>query len=324
MQYRGCTKKVTFGGFMKVLSKAILITLSVLYGAVFLYSAYTKAFPIQSFEYTLVEFLHLNWFWAAVAARFFIGLETGIGVLMVLNLCGNRKWILKLSAGILVVFSIYLTYLWGRYGNAVNCGCFGDAIWMSPAASLIKNGVLLMATLILLRYHDGLRYRWGHFAGCFLLIACITLPYILLSIPTNEPNWLRKNGYMLDLSPFYAREHEPVVIDLKKGKYVIAYLSQRCPHCRIAAYKMHLMKQNNPSLPFFMVIGQGKTKSELTDFWNATHAQNIPYTRLDEQNFLRATGGIFPLIVWVNNGKVEAKAEYINLSQKAIENWLNN
>jgi hypothetical protein len=82
---------------------------------------------------------------------------------------------------------------------------------------------------------------------------------------------------------------------------------------------MHLMKQSNPAIPFYMVIGG---KSELTEFWKASKAQNLPYTRLAREPFLQFTGGVFPLIIWVNDGWVEANADYNTLTQSQIEQWL--
>ena len=300
--------------------KILLISLSVIYGAIYIYSAYTKAFPIQSFEYTLVEFLHMPWWLAALASRFFIGLELGLGVLTAISLYGNSKWVLKLSMYLLIIFSTYLIYLWAAFGNAVNCGCFGDSILMSPSASLIKNAVLLIITWFLYRFNDGIRFDKAQLAGMGILVAGIAATYFWLYIPSNEPNWLRKDKYMLDLSALYTKDHELVAEDLMKGKHVVAFLSAHCPHCKIAAYKMHLMKQHNPNLPFFLIIGG--TTSDLTEFWSSTQAKDIPHTRLEKNDFLRATGGVFPYIVWVNDSKVEAKAEYINLSQQAIEKWL--
>ncbi len=305
---------------MKLPVKILFIFLALIYGALFIYSAYTKAFPIQSFEYTLVEFLYMPWSVAAVASRFFIGLETGLGVLIASSVFGQSKWVLKLSSLILLIFTGYLIYLWVWYGNDVNCGCFGDAILMSPAASLAKNAVLLILTFVILRYYDGLSFKRAQTSSLVVLLIAVASPFFVLSIPPDQPNWLRNNGYMLNLSPLYAKEHSPVAVDLRKGKYVVAYLSQSCQHCRLAAYKMHLMKQANRDLPFFMIIGG--TTSDLTEFWKATQASNIPYTRLEKADFLRSTGGVFPLIVFVNDSKVEAKAEYINLNQKVIEDWL--
>jgi len=79
------------------------------------------------------------------------------------------------------------------------------------------------------------------------------------------------------------------------------------------------MKQADPSIPFFMIIGGS---SDLSDFWQATKAQDIPYTRLDKEHFLQYTKGVFPMILWMNNGWVEATADYNTLSQQQIEKWL--
>ena len=315
----------------------LFIILSVAVGATFLYSAYTKLFPIQPFEYTMVEFVHFPWIVATIAARFLVGLEAGLGALIVLHLYGKNKWVLKTAFGVLIFFSIYLVWLWVTAGNNVNCGCFGDAIWMSPSASLTKNAILLILIGLLIRYHNGFNKKWFHIASPVLLLIVIVQPFIILTIPHEQPSWLRTDRYKIDLSALYQTSNDStsgnlhriysseypapnLLPDLEKGKYIIAFLSQSCPHCRIAAYKMHVMKQNNPSLPFFMVIGG--TTSDLTDFWKATKAQNIPYTRLDKNHFLQYTGGVFPLIIWVNDGTVEAKADYNTLTQSAIEKWL--
>jgi hypothetical protein len=302
------------------MKKALLIILSVLTGALFLYSAYTKLFPIERFEYTMVEFAHLSWLTAAIAARFFIGLEAGIGSLMILHLFGKNKWILKAAFALLAVFSIYLIYLWITAGNHVNCGCFGDAIWMSPSSSLLKNAALLIIITLLIRYHNGWPERGLQILATILLLATASLPFILYPIPSQQPDWIKQSNYTLDLSPLYAPgKTDAPAIDLRKGKYIIAFLSPHCPYCRMAAYKMHLMKEKNPLLPFFMVIGG---KSDLKDFWDKTKAQNIPYTRLEANAFYKLAGYSWPAIYWVKDSRVVAKSTYLSLNQSSIEDWL--
>lgn len=110
-------------------------------------------------------------------------------------------------------------------------------------------------------------------------------------------------------------------MELRKGKHIIAFLSPSCPHCRIAAYKMHVMRQSNPSLPLFMVIGGS---ADLSDFWKHTKAMDVPYSRLPRDPFLDYTGGVFPLIIWVNDGWVEARSNYNTLNEGEIEQWLGN
>lgn len=320
---------------MRHIIRVLLVLLSVATGALFIYSAYTKLFPtLQSFEYTIVEFAHFPWLLAAVTARFFVGLEIGLGSLMVLHFFGRKNWVLKAALYLLVLFSLYLVYLWASVGNDVNCGCFGDAIWMSPAASLVKNAVMIAVLLLLIRFHKGFETKFiTGYTPVLLGIAVMSI-FVLFYIPMSPPDFLRKDRYRVDFSQVglsggsmpdiydpadtNVRTHN---IDLSKGKHIIAFFSQGCPHCRIAALKMHLLKQDNPNIPFFMVIGGS---ADLADFWKKTNAQDIPYTRLDKDHFLNYTGGVFPLIIWVNDGWVEAKATYNTMTKNSIETWLNN
>lgn len=308
---------------MKIFVKVLLILLSAATGVLFIYSSYTKSFPVYTFEYTMVEYLHFPWVMAALCARLFVGIEAGMGLLMVVNIYGRGKWVLKSAFWLLMLFNIYLIYLWAEFGNNVNCGCFGDAIWMSPSASLIKNTILLAVLGILIRFHSGLRGKWFTVGLATVIINSLILPFILFVMPLGRPDWLKTNGYDLDYAPLYKirdEKKEVPAVDLNKGKYVVAFLSPSCSHCRTAAFKMHLMKQQNALLPFFMIIGG--TTSDLTDFWKASQARNIPYTRVDKDNFLKYTGGTFPVILWVNKGRVEAKVDYNNLNPAAIEEWM--
>lgn len=307
---------------MKIFFRIILVIISVATGATFLYSAYTKLFPIQSFEYTMVEFAHLPWMLAAIGARVLIGLEAGLGALMLLHLYGTGKWVLKLALSILLFFSLYLGYLWATQGNDVNCGCFGDMIWMSPSSSLIKNAIMIAAILLLLKYHHGFEQKWAKISSIILMLVTIVLPFILFALPDQKPDWLKKDSFQVKLSALYNIEAANPVpsIDLSKGKHVVSFFSLSCPHCRMAAHKMHIMKEKNPALPFYFVIA-GKDKY-LESFWKETKAIDIPHTKLDADSFTAIAGYAWPVIYFVNNGWVEAQSNYISLSQAEIENWL--
>ncbi len=83
---------------------------------------------------------------------------------------------------------------------------------------------------------------------------------------------------------------------------------------------MHKMEENNPAIPFYMIIGG--TVGNIDGFWKDAQAQNIPWTRLAKEPFMKYTGGVFPQILWVNNGRVEATCSYPELDQKVIEKWM--
>lgn len=307
---------------MRIVKLTSLIILSVLMGGLFLYSAYTKVIPIQTFEYTLVEFVHMPWWLAAVIARLFVGLETAIAACLILNMYGKAKWILRFSLFILIMFSIYLAYLWITVGNDVNCGCFGDQIWMSPSTSLIKNLIIFVLTFILLKFHTGIAKKWSNWTTIALFVIITSLPYFIYAIPATQPSYLKDEAYEIDLSALYEQpEKTPApTIDLKKGKHILAFMSLTCPHCKIAAYKMQLMKKDNPSISMYMVLNGDSTN--LKPFFEKTKADNIEYRMLLGRDFTSLSGFSLPAIYWINNSVVEAKSTYIDLSQTQIEAWL--
>jgi uncharacterized membrane protein YphA (DoxX/SURF4 family) len=308
----------------KLLKPFLFGTLSIVLGLVFLYSAYTKLTPIQGFEYTIVQYAHIPWTAAAFIARLLIGIEAALGILILLNIYGRQKWVLKASLITITIFSIYLLYLWTIVGNKVNCGCFGDAIWMSPSSSLIKNIILICLILLLIRFGNGITNSLVNKIVPFVFVILTTLPFIFYGIPDDKPDWLKKDKFQLDLTALYTPGKADTIPtrNLRKGKYIIAFMSLSCPHCKMAARKMEIMKERNPSLPFYFVVA-GK-KKYWNSFWKETNAQNIPHTKLDADSFTELVGYTWPVIYFINNDTVEANATYIALNQKEIEHWLSN
>lgn len=306
---------------MRLFKTILFAVLSVMTGILFLYSAYTKLLPIQTFEYTLVEFVHMPWWMAAVASRVLVGIEAALGTLLLFNIFGSGRWVLKLSLGILILFSIYLVYLWAAVGNDVNCGCFGDVIWMSPSSSLIKNALIIIVLLVLLKMHKGINTKWANYSSLAAVVIVTVLPLFIYPVPMAKPSFLNEDKYELDLSAIYnTTEHTPPVIDVRKGKHVIAFMSLTCPHCKIAAYKMQLMRLDNPDISMLLVLNGDST--DLEAFWEKTKAEDIPHTMLFGKDFVSLSGLNLPAIYWVNNGWVEAKTNYIEMNQAAIEEWL--
>lgn len=292
--------------------RIFFIVLAVATGGLFLFSAYTKMYPtIQAFEYNIASQAHVHYMTASIAARFFIGLEAGLGSLILTHYFGKNKWVLKTAFLLVAFFSAYLIWLWIKKGNNVNCGCFGNNIWMSPSVSLIKNGLLLAAIGVLIKFHKGLRTPWPNAIPIIHMVCAFSLSYLLIPIFTH---------YKLDYTAIYADKAYAPKEDLTKGKHIIAFVSPGCSHCRNASSIMHRMKENNPSIPFYLIVGD--TTSDLADFWAETKAENIPHTRLDENAFDKYTGGEYPQIIWVNNSWAEANTTYPELDQKIIEQWM--
>lgn len=309
---------------MSKIKSITLVTLSIIIGLVFIFSGWTKIESVQSFEtfqYTFVEYLFFPWTMAGIMARLFVGIEFILGALITVHLFGKNKWVLKFALALLGAFTVYLIYLWIVAGDNINCGCFGDHISVKPSSSIIKNLILALATFIVLRFHKGLTFRKSALATGSLTVILLILPFILYPVPDTKIKWLKDKSAEINLSSLYkpGKTDQPKV-QLTKGKHVIAFFSLTCPHCKTAAYKLHLMKEKNAQLPFFMVLN-GDT-SDLTAFWEKTKAQNIPFSFLRGQDFVDMAGYSLPTIYFIHNGIIEAEANYLELNQSEIEAWL--
>jgi hypothetical protein len=305
------------------MKRIFFISLSILLGLVFIFSAYTKLFPVELFELTLIDTTISNWFLAPLIARGFIGFEFFIGFMLVSNIYQNRI-ILKLTIATITLFTVYLIILIFVEGNEGNCKCFGNFISLTPLESIFKNILMLLLSLILYKKHAGFQWKFSKFFMTLIMIASFSLPFIINPVDLNasERNLnVEKLNYNLGLDVLY---NDPKTAapkeELRTGKHIIAFMSLTCPHCRIAAYKMHIMKKRNAKLPIYFVLNGDST--DLPQFFIDTKTADIPYSILLGQNFVKMAGVKLPAIFWVEDGIVVQKTKYIYLEQKDIEEWI--
>jgi len=306
--------------FLKIL---FFIACSVI-GFIFIFSGYTKLYPIEPFEYTFVDLGIGGWKLAPFIARFMIGLEFFIGLLLIFGLYIKRITI-KLTLGSLVFFSIYLLFIIIKTGNNGNCGCFGTAIVMSPLQALIKNGILIVFSFVIYKYYDGINYhKYGKKILIATFISAFAMPHILNYVDLDySSSYLSKkeNQYKLELDSVYnnAKIHTPPK-SLSKGKHIIAFMSLTCSHCRTAAKKLRLIKEQNSSISIYLILNGDYEK--IQTFFEDTKARNIDYCVLNGSSFIYLAGYRLPTIYMVNNSVVVNEINYSHLDQEEIEKWL--
>jgi hypothetical protein len=308
---------------MKLFLKVLAVVLAILCGAVFLLSAVTKLFPIEPFEYTFVELGITNWKLSVFAARFFIGFEFACGGLLILNFW-LKRFTIPLVSFTLLFFIGYLIMQIIHYGNNGNCGCFGTAFVFTPLQGIIKNVVLLAAATFIYFFHPNFSFRFMKPITILLVIVAFVLPFILnpYDYDAAMKNYSGQLNYKLDLDTLYHSPEVPMPkAELRQGKWIIAFMSLTCPHCRIAAKKLHVMKLKNPNLPIYMFLN-GKEEN-VQSFFEDTRATNVPWSGFNGHGlFVKLAGPAVPQIDWVNNGVVENKSNYGVLEQADIEAWL--
>lgn len=308
--------------FMRFLIKVGLYLLNAFIGLIFIYSAYTKLYPIEPFELIFVELKIANWYTAPFIARLVISIEFFIGIMLIFSF--YPRLFSKVAIIILILFSIYLLIMLIKDGNKGNCGCFGMHVFMSPLNALIKNLLMIVALCIIYIFHKGWLWKYMQYVVLLNILISLALPHILnyVDLSYSEQYLVNKTEmYPLGLDTLfkYATIHQPPQ-ELKKGKHIIAFMSLTCPHCRIAAKKMRLMKERNSNLPFYFVLNGDEEK--LQDFFDDTKAHNIPYCMLLGKPFIYLAGLRMPAIFLVQNDSVVNRIDYISLEQSEIEKWL--
>lgn len=126
----------------------------ILVGGLFIFSGFIKANDPMGFGYKLDEYFlvfglsALNDYspWIAI---FLCALEMILGVLLILGFQGRKvAWGLLL----LIVFFTFLTFYSSFFEVVTSCGCFGDAIPLTPWQSFIKDLILLAFIIYIFIY----------------------------------------------------------------------------------------------------------------------------------------------------------------------------
>lgn len=312
---------------MKKTKQFLLILLSVLLGAFFIFSAWTKTTPnLNYFETIIHQQIGVSDLLAAIAARFFIGLEAALGLMMFLNVFGRKKWVLKACLALLLVFSVHLVILWINEGSAVDCGCMGSVVKMNPWVSILKNIVLIVLVWLLMRFSREERNGYNHVLSIIITLIIIVVPFVLYPIgPRTMP-----------MSTLYSSEQtmQPKQ-ELRQGKHFVCFMSLTCPHCRDAATIIHQILEKHPELPFYIFFPKGENDTvqnmQLKDFMAQTQDWQIPYSFISRERFVdmvKAAGedGV-PTMLWLNDTVIDRKMNVPDLENKEditrkMQQWL--
>ena len=270
---------------MRILSKVLQILLAV----TFIFSAYTKAVGPGFFEITLMDQgLAPNRVFAGHMARFFIGLEFALGLLMLLPF--YVKQLMQITFLMLGGFTVHLIYLWA-IGDTENCGCFGEMISMTPEQSILKNLVMLAVAFVV--YKTAQTRNISKIIPLGFTGATILSMWLFLSMPNHED------------FPFENFTHfEPKGrVDLSSGEKLIAIFNLDCEHCQEAATKLGELQREYKDLPELYVLFYQEGATTVKDFESITRS-SFPYAFIDVNTFFDLIGDSPPRLYYLNNGVV--------------------
>ncbi len=132
-------------------------------GCLFVFSGFVKLVDpvgtqIKMGEYFSEDVLNLPFLepWSLSLGIFLIVLELALGIWLLIGY--HYKFTLRISM-ILMFFFLFLTGYSAVTGKVTDCGCFGDAVKLTPWETFYKDVVILVVLLILWRYKDDLIFK---------------------------------------------------------------------------------------------------------------------------------------------------------------------
>lgn len=192
-------------------------------GLLFVFSGLIKANDPIGFGYKLQEYFevfHITFFndYAAAIAIFLCGLEIILGAALLLGLFA-RQVIWGLLG--LIVFFTFLTFYSAFFEVVTSCGCFGDAIPLTPWQSFGKDLILLAFILILFIYRREIKPVVDRQA----MQAAVVGPLVLISFGIGVFTYF--NLPFIDFLPYKVGANIPALMTIPPGapqdEYEITY-----------------------------------------------------------------------------------------------------
>ncbi len=310
---------------MKLIKNISIHLLRSIVGIVFIFSAYAKINSIDYFEiYVLQNGFFIDWNAATFLARLIVSGELFLGIMLLLNLKTN--FIIKITLALMFFFTLLLVYIYFFISETSNCQCFGESVKLNPIESILKNLLLIILLIVLLKFNKCFNFRLSKLVLILMVPVSIAIPFSI-----SPPDLIYNKLYpeesvsfktrKLNVSKFGKTEFSGKHYDLTKGKYIVCFYSLACKYCKLSAKKMtainNSMGKNLPILYVFL----GKEEN-LNAFWEETESEKFPYKFLTSKNFLSLSGPSLPSIFLVKDGNIIANYGYRDITDKEVRDLL--
>ena len=283
---------------MAVKARLLSWLLRIVVAAVFVLSAVSKMAGIDQFEVYVYSFGFLPLNVCFILARLCIGLEL---VLALMILAGWYPRLTRLATlGTLLFFSLFLCYA-ALVGRNDSCQCFGQWVQMDPIQSLLKNAVLILLVI----WHFHLRPKplfppkWWLLAPG--LLAALVMPFVV-SVPDNWAFGKQRLPYNETYLDTALQPGQPLEVrGLGNDRRVVAFVTQRCPYCKIAREKLDGIVSRHGIDPSRIVY--------------------ILPSDITHELFISITHGARPLVMLLDGREVVATYHSRNIDEREIASF---
>ena len=288
-------------------------SIEIILGVFFLVSAATKvvnldAFAVQISLYGVIE----NHTLLRAAAFGTVSLEALLGAGFIAA-SRFRGLFYGVATGLTIVFSGLIAYAWA-YKGLEDCGCFGEALKMTPAQSLWKNLALVM---VLGAGWYGTRSLPQRSASRSVKSSLPIAAAILgLTLVTGLGLWNNPRSNATGAStvppaeidknrPFqrFQFSYDGREYNLGEGRYLIAMLNATCEHCIASVPDINILA-GSPELPeliALMMADSGDEETQLRQFRLETQPE-FPTQLIGMLDFVEFIESAPPRLIYVRDG----------------------
>lgn len=201
---------------------AIILIIRVLVGALFIFSGLIKLNDPVGTGIKLEEYFEVFGTTFLIPASTFFSvfqsvLEVVLGVALLIQYQMKRLiWVLL---G-LIIFFTFLTFYSGYTGKVTDCGCFGDAIKLTPWESFTKDIILLFMILILFFKRNAFRELLTKKAGFVVVTAsCVISLFIAIYAIRHLP--------FIDFRPYKVGSNIPELMEIPTLNLKYRYIFEK-------------------------------------------------------------------------------------------------
>ena len=192
---------------------SLINLIRILVGLLFIFSGFIKLNDPLGFSYKLDEYFEVFGieylkFSSLFLSIFFCSLEIILGFALLIGF--KIRWVVP-GIFLLILFFTFLTFYSAYFNKVTECGCFGDAIKLTPWQSFYKNLVLTAAILILLFFQSKIS-AFGSKKTHLILMASILI--LTLGFGFYSYYYLP----LLDFLPYKVGNHIPDLMEIPKGE----------------------------------------------------------------------------------------------------------
>ncbi len=325
-------------------------------GVLFIFSAVSKLFPVEAFDFTLVSQGITSWQIAPYLSRIIISIELSIGISFLIGK-NLKKLFIPAAVVLLIIFSVHLIFQVVISGNSGDCGCFGNLLPMSNLAALIKNIFLLIILLYLYKtWNEEDRIHlirpvviFLAFAAAIFLVFQVkayNVPVNSFSSELREPgnpgtskNQINDNrlndtntdkqktakseirDYKKTASPFseFDKFSNGKKVNLNDGEKILAFFSLECEDCMNTAKKIAALnkKLNLPPI-YILFLGQ---QDQVQNFFQFA-GKEYPYKIIPPQTFFPFIKDFPPRVILLYKGNIIGDWNYNSFSDDKLKTAL--